>query len=105
FTDDGQPGEGLRSEFLEMLHGLRLPMGVAQSPLSEAAGLKGRDCYYIVPAFFECVIALTEANTPFSLVFRTFGTDIGELAVEFNAFCEGLHPLYPGVSLDGRYVF
>uniref|UniRef100_A0A0G4IBP0 Uncharacterized protein n=1 Tax=Chromera velia CCMP2878 TaxID=1169474 RepID=A0A0G4IBP0_9ALVE len=31
----------------------------------------------------------------FTLVFRTFGEDIGDVAKEFNAFCRGAHPLFP----------
>ena len=35
--------------------------------------------------------------------FRTFGKDLPKLAAEYNALCEGVHPLFPGrdVVLDG----
>jgi len=34
-------------------------------------------------------------------VFRTFGEDLPSVVEDFNAFCEGRHPLFPGVRLDG----
>ena len=35
--------------------------------------------------------------------FRTFGKDLPKLAAEYNALCEGTHPLFPGrvLVLDG----
>ena len=41
-------------------------------------------------------------NRSFTLVFRTFGSDIGDVIEEINMFAEGRHPSYPGVYMDGR---
>lgn len=58
--------------------------------------------YYVLPSFFDCLLALKEAEADFGVVFRTFGEDITAVSREYNAFCEGLHPLFPGVRMDGR---
>lgn len=58
--------------------------------------------YYVLPSFFDCLLALKEAEADFSVVFRTFGEDIAAVSREYNAFCEGRHPLFPGVKMDGR---
>lgn len=57
---------------------------------------------YILPSFFRCLVALKEAGADYGVVFRTFGDDIAEVSREYNAFCEGKHPLFPGVKMDGR---
>lgn len=41
-------------------------------------------------------------NRSFTLVFRTFGSDIQDVIEEINMFAEGQHPSYPGVYMDGR---
>lgn len=58
--------------------------------------------FYVLPSFFECLSALKDAEADFGVVFRTFGDDISEVSREFNAFCEGAHPMFPGVKMDGR---
>lgn len=58
--------------------------------------------YYVIPSFFQCLLALKEAEADFGVVFRTFGSDIEGVSREYNAFCEGEHPLFPGVKMDGR---
>ena len=47
------------------------------------------------------VLALERAERDFSIVFRTFGVDLADVADEWNSFCTGEHPCYPGVQLDG----
>ncbi|CAB1121233.1 unnamed protein product [Ectocarpus sp. CCAP 1310/34] len=101
FTEDGQPGVGLRAEYLKLEKALALPEAVAKSPLAKGAGLAGRESHYILPSFFWCLLALKEADADFGVVFRTFGDDIPEVAREYNAFCEGNHPLFPGAKMDG----
>lgn len=58
--------------------------------------------YYVIPSFFHCLLTLKEAGADFGVVFRTFGSDIEGVSREYNAFCEGKHPLFPGVKMDGR---
>ncbi|CAM9151364.1 unnamed protein product [Ectocarpus sp. 12 AP-2014] len=101
FTEDGQPGVGLRAEYLKLEKALALPEAVARSPLAKGAGLAGRESLFILPSFFRCLLALKEADADFGVVFRTFGDDIAEVSREYNAFCEGGHPLFPGAKMDG----
>lgn len=58
--------------------------------------------YYVIPSFWECMWALKEAKADFVVLFRTFGSDISGVAREHNAFCQGRHPLFRGVKMDGR---
>lgn len=56
---------------------------------------------HIIPAFFETILGLEKLGKKFSIVFRTFGSDIERVAEEFNLFCKGKHPMYPNVYFDG----
>ena len=53
---------------------------------------------------------LKQLNRDFSIVFRTFGTDIDNVIWEFNKFCSGEHPCFNGkngtpiVKFDGSSV-
>lgn len=86
FTKPGQPGEALA----ELAHALKLQL---KHPNGEEACL--------VPSFFELLLALKSAGRSFSLIFRSFGTDIEQVVDELNAFCEGRHSAYPGACFDG----
>lgn len=48
FSEDGQPGAGLRREFLALEQALSMPESVSRSPLAEGAGLAGKDRYFYV---------------------------------------------------------
>lgn len=56
---------------------------------------------FVIPAFFELLLHLKARRQSFSLVFRTFGHELAPVVTEFNAFCEGRHPLYPSARFDG----
>jgi hypothetical protein len=86
FTKDGQPGNALQLHTMKALAQLKMPCG-------KDVG--------IVPSFFEMLIALKRNHRSFTLCFRTFGEDLADVAAEMNQFCEGLHPLFPGVVFDG----
>ncbi len=98
FTEPGQPGEIYRPHYDRLLQALSLPPNVELPHAPQAIG-KGR-CF-LLPCFFELVLALERAGRDFSIVFRTFGVDLPEVAREWNSFCTGGHPCYPGVRLDG----
>jgi len=100
FTAQGQPGEAFQPHCEAFLRELTLPDDIAGTEAAKAAGLS-QDAF-IIPAFFELMLHLKKTNRLFSLVFRTFGTDLPDVAQEFNAFCEGKHPLFPEAVLDGR---
>jgi len=39
---------------------------------------------------------LKKSKREFSIVFRSFGTDLSRVIVEFNKFCKGEHPCFSG---------
>lgn len=85
FCQPGHPGEMLRP-CLDRL----------------VAVLKKDQCK-LLPSFYSMLLKLARARKPFSLTFRTFGVDIdASVEAEFNKFCKGQHPLFPGGPLlDG----
>jgi hypothetical protein len=56
----------------------------------------------ILPSFFELLLHLDRTGRDFTVVFRTFGTDITDVVEEVNMFASGTHPSYPGVQLAGQ---
>jgi len=103
FTDPGQPGEALRPRLEQMQAALKLPEALRGSETAEAAGLTG-DTLRLLPSFMHMVRELKRAGRSFTLMFRTFGEDLQHIKQEFNALCEGRHPLFPAddkVVLDG----
>eukprot|EP01084_Bolivina_argentea_P078983 143333_1 len=42
---------------------------------------------YIIPAFWNCIHDLIKYKRSFSIIFRTFGTDIHDVMEAFNIFC------------------
>ena len=62
---------------------------------------------HLLPAFFETLLFLssssTSQNLKWTLVFRTFGSDMTDLAQAVTAFARGQHPLYPNFR-DERFV-
>lgn len=67
----------------------------------------GEGKYHLVPSFFRTLIYLKKAKKEFSILFRTFGGDLGNTVFEYNRFCNGEHPCYSGrggtplVKFDG----
>ena len=67
----------------------------------------GEGKYHLIPSFFRTLIYLKKAKREFSIVFRTFGSDVANTIFEFNKFCNGDHPCYSGrggtplVKFDG----
>jgi hypothetical protein len=50
---------------------------------------------HLIPALFESIQTLTQRPQPVRFVFRTFGTDLPEIADAVSAFSRGQHPDYP----------
>lgn len=100
FFEKGQPGDQpVIRKFREMLiQNLRLPDSAKER--AAAVGLD-TEWVFLLPSFFETLVRLREQGRSFTLVFRTFGEDIEEIAHELNIFCAGKHPLFPGVRFDG----
>ena len=64
--------------------------------------------YHLVPSFFKMLIHLKKQKQEFSVVFRTFGSDLENVVLEFNKFCQGEHPCFngkngtPNFRMDGH---
>lgn len=71
------------------------------------AGMSGSAVGYRVrntPLKHHCAIKIeisAAQERDFTLVFRTFGTDIEEVVDEISMFATGQHPDYPNVRMDG----
>lgn len=50
---------------------------------------------HMIPALFHALKTLHERDQPCRFVFRTFGTDLPEIAEAVTAFARGLHPDFP----------
>eukprot|EP00892_Ulva_mutabilis_P009416 jgi/Ulvmu1/6847/UM031_0052.1 len=95
FTAAGHPGE----MFSGVFHALaaRLLQPPAERTPFFAAGQRR-----ILPSFFELLLHLQATKRRFTLIFRTFGSDVEDVIEEMNLFATGRHPSYPGVYMDGR---
>ncbi|OQS05366.1 hypothetical protein THRCLA_02501 [Thraustotheca clavata] len=118
------PGSPVLTSYQRVLDNLHFPDGplrnaaIDAAKSLEASGLKeawsaGR--YYLLPSFLhflhymatigrEVYITLVLSlflleNVELSVVFRTFGEDITEVAKELEFLCDGKHPLFLGQTL------
>ncbi|GET91933.1 hypothetical protein, conserved [Leishmania tarentolae] len=57
--------------------------------------LKNSDGYCIIPAFFHMVNTLSELELRFTLIFRTFGSDLSTVLQEWRSFVLGTHVCKP----------
>jgi len=102
FCEVGEPGEAMKTHLSTLLGKLSLPEELRGSQAAIDAGVCGNNIR-ILPSFLYLLQELKKAGRTFSILFRTFGADLNEVfEKEFNAFCEGRHPLFPdGLVLDG----
>lgn len=84
--------------FVGVFHALAARLG---QPDAEAHPLFASGQRRILPSFFELLLHLQASGRSFTVVFRTFGTDLREVIEEMNLFATGRHPSYPGVRMDG----
>ena len=69
--------------------------------------LFGEGKYFMVPSFFRTLMYLKKQKKEFSIIFRSFGTELDPVIWEYNKFCSGEHPCFNGrnntplVKLDG----
>lgn len=104
FADSGEPGERFGGDKAALAAALQLPAGLDAS-LCDAAGLVASGCYQLLPSFLQLIRQLKSEGRSFSLSFRTFGGDLAGVLREYNALCEGRHPLFASapekIVLDG----
>jgi hypothetical protein len=72
-----------------------------QQPIAEACPFFSGGQRRILPSFFQLLLHLQASRRSFTIVFRTFGTDLRDVIEELNMFATGQHPSYPGVRMDG----
>ena len=101
FTEEGRPGHAFRPFYHRLLRALAVPAESAAATAACPFELLRGGQVFLLPSFFELVKHLSAEKRDFAIVFRTFGSDLPEIAAEFNLFCAGEHPLHPGVRLDG----
>jgi len=98
YTNKGFPGKDLSDEFNDILKKMERMVPIGDDDHGKY--------YYILPAFYEFVLHLHKnfknGGPDFKIVFRTFGEDITDVMKEFNDFCNGKHPDYPNVELNGK---
>uniref|UniRef100_A0A6B2L6Y9 Uncharacterized protein n=1 Tax=Arcella intermedia TaxID=1963864 RepID=A0A6B2L6Y9_9EUKA len=92
FTNPGKVGNMCR-DLYDMLH-----KGLC--PDVEINGVKTTYEVYLLPSFLNLVTHLANQKRKFTIIFRTFGTDIEPVIKAFNLFCEGKHPMYPNVRYN-----
>ena len=56
---------------------------------------KSHAFYRMVPSFFHLLVKLQQQNINYTLVLRTFGTDLEDIALALTDFAKGGHPLFP----------
>eukprot|EP00051_Salpingoeca_urceolata_P009368 m.113951 g.113951 ORF g.113951 m.113951 type:complete len:361 (+) comp16274_c0_seq1:93-1175(+) len=103
FTKPGHPGQGLahvRDELLALLtiEEQHRPNLLAALPEIYA---RNQHYFYILPSFFALIRHLESCKRSYNIIFRSFGIDVPHVAKEWNLFCSGKHPVFPGAPLDG----
>ncbi|CAK8986383.1 unnamed protein product [Durusdinium trenchii] len=88
FTDPGLPGEIYRPLFEELKQQLQW-----KASKNEVFAPDGH--HFLLPAFFHTLAELEKQGRDFTLVIRTFGTDLPEVARCLQAFARGEHPDFP----------
>ena len=94
FASAGSPGEIYAEELERMRAALRWPEGTPPDARFCVGGY-----HKFLPAFFHTLTELARAPRAFSVVLRTFGSDLPDVAEAISAFAEGEHPLWKGQRL------
>jgi hypothetical protein len=104
FTREGGAGASCRNAFDDLKQQLTPPAEfLDDESCRDLPGLKNGH-YHILPSFFRLFRELISRELNFKLIFRTFGKDAPEIAKEFNMFCEGRHPVFPGPVYSSNYM-
>ncbi|TSM04854.1 hypothetical protein Baya_7739 [Bagarius yarrelli] len=94
FTTAG-PGRRFRKVLEEHLELMRWPSDLPAHKELSVKGEDGKLYHWILPAFFQMLLDLTSQRIEFSILFRTFGTDLPRLLkVVQQALEHGTHPLF-----------
>ena len=104
FVDKGEPGEMFNEAYHAILDKMKIPKDVLDQINDGQYGEDLKPLYksgynFVFPSLFITMIRLQQQGRDFSIVFRSFGTDSDCVIKEFNAFCQGKHPLFNGERL------
>ncbi len=80
----------------------RLPSNAVYTTDEAKTFFANGECF-LAPSFLMFVRFLQAMNVRFLITFRTFGKELPRVATEFNLFCTGNHPLFPGHYADGTH--
>eukprot|EP00657_Telonema_sp_P-1_P009660 TRINITY_DN3901_c0_g1_i1.p1 TRINITY_DN3901_c0_g1~~TRINITY_DN3901_c0_g1_i1.p1 ORF type:complete len:308 (+),score=63.24 TRINITY_DN3901_c0_g1_i1:64-987(+) len=87
FTEHGNPGQGYRHLHQQMKQALEWPADTHPDPRLCHDGKR----HFIVPAFFHTISELSRRGREFTLVIRTYGTDMQDILSALNAYAQGKH--------------
>lgn len=95
FTTTG-PGRRFRTVLEEHLKLLQWPSDLPADKELSVKAEDGRLYHWILPSFFQLLYDLTSQEIEFSVLFRTFGTDLPRLLnVVHRVLKQRCHPLFP----------
>ncbi|XP_066554296.1 uncharacterized protein LOC136737541 [Amia ocellicauda] len=94
-------GKRFRAVLEEHLALLQWP-GEEQDRVLAVRGEDGRLYHWILPSFFQLLQDLVAQGREFTVLFRTFGTDLPRVLLAMNTvLAEGTHPLFPDLPILG----
>lgn len=94
FTESG-PGQCFSSLHAQHLRLLEWP-GEPHQELSVQDG-HGKHYHFILPSFFRLLDALYRNGRDFTVIFRTFGTDLPRALLALRSALAGQHPQFPAL--------
>ncbi|XP_040538339.1 uncharacterized protein LOC416055 isoform X1 [Gallus gallus] len=94
FTESG-PGQCFSSLHAQHLRLLEWP-GEPHQELSVQDG-HGKHYHFILPSFFRLLDALHRNGRDFTVIFRTFGTDLPRALLALRSALAGQHPQFPAL--------
>lgn len=74
---------------------LRRPRSDSAASAIEGTELAASNYYSIIPGFFHLINTLSELDWPFTLIFRTFGSELPLVLNEWGEFVRGRHTCQP----------
>lgn len=91
-------GRRFRSVLEEHLHMLLWPTEQEEDRELSVRGEDGRLYHWILPSFFQLLQDLATRGGEFTIIFRTFGTDLPRLLSTLQrVLTQGSHPLFPNL--------
>ncbi|XP_066528185.1 uncharacterized protein si:dkey-32e6.3 [Hoplias malabaricus] len=95
FTTVG-PGKHFHKVLKEHLELMQWPSHLQPDKELSVRGEDGKLYHWILPSFFQLLQDLTSEGLDFSIIFRTFGSDLPRLLTVLKRVIEqGTHPLFP----------